>query len=302
MEKFNEALINAKNLAVKEDATQEEVNEAANSLRNSIESLVVKADKTELINLLDETKTIDLDKYTSESVASLKYIIERVEIIIEDENETQEAVNLAVDMLKEGIEALELKSNNKEELTSLIEKIMNLNSEDYTEVSWNVLLGKLETAKEVLLNENASEEEVLKVYNELIKASSELEAKPSKDRLAALINKAEGYDEEEYTKESYKVLSNKIKEAEKVFKDKNVTEEDILRMELELQQAIDQLVVKDNNNSNNGNNNNSNNGNDNGNGTAGKGNLPETGGTSTFALVGIVTLLLGAGSVLRRRK
>ena len=85
-------------------------------------------------------------------------------------------------------------------------------------------------------------------------------------------------------------------------KDKNVTEEDILRMELELQQAIDQLVVKDNNNSNNGNNNNSNNGNDNGNGTAGKGNLPETGGTSTFALVGIVTLLLGAGSVLRRRK
>ena len=315
LEKFNEALINAKNLAVKEDATQEEVNEAANSLRNSIESLVVKADKTELINLLDETKTIDLDKYTSESVASLKSIIERVEIIIEDENETQEAVNLAVDMLKEGIEALELKSNNKEELTSLIEKIMNLNSEDYTEVSWNVLLGKLETAKEVLLNENASEEEVLKVYNELIKASSELEAKPSKDRLAALINKAEGYDEEEYTKESYKVLSNKIKEAEKVLKDKNVTEEDILRMELELQQAIDQLVVKDNNNSNNGNNNNSNNGNnnsgnnnnsnngnDNGNGTAGKGNLPETGGTSTFALVGIATLLLGAGSVLRRRK
>ena len=35
---------------------------------------------------------------------------------------------------------------------------------------------------------------------------------------------------------------------------------------------------------------------------AGKGNLPETGGTSTFALVGIATLLLGAGSVLRRRK
>ncbi|MBS5952040.1 MAG: LPXTG cell wall anchor domain-containing protein, partial [Clostridium sp.] len=27
-----------------------------------------------------------------------------------------------------------------------------------------------------------------------------------------------------------------------------------------------------------------------------------TGGTSTFALVGIATLLLGAGSVLRRRK
>ena len=315
LEKFNEALINAKNLAVKEDATQEEVNEAANSLRNSIESLVVKADKTELINLLDETKTIDLDKYTSESVASLKSIIERVEIIIKDENETQEAVNLAVDMLKEGIEALELKNNNKEELTSLIEKIMNLNSEDYTEASWNVLLGKLEISKEVLLNENASEEEVLKVYNELIKASSELEAKPSKDRLAALINKAEGYDEEEYTKESYKVLSNKIKEAEKVLKDKNVTEEEIFRTELELQEAIDQLVVKDNNNNSNngnnnsnngnnnsGNNNNSNNGNDNGNGTAGKGNLPETGGTSTFALVGIATLLLGAGSVLRRRK
>ena len=100
LEKLNEVLTIAQNIADNKDSTQEEVNEVVNTLKNTIENLILKADKTELINLLDETKTIDLDKYTSESIASLQSIIERVETIIKDENETQEAVNLAVDMLR----------------------------------------------------------------------------------------------------------------------------------------------------------------------------------------------------------
>ena len=144
-----------------------------------------------------------------------------------------------------------------------------------------------------LIKENASEEEITKAYSELFRAFSELKLKPSKERLESLINKAEGYTKKYYTKNSFEVLSEKLKEAKKVLKDKNSTEADILTAEIELQKAIDQLVVNNSNN-NNSNNNDKNNNN--------SGNLPLTGGTSTIVLGGIASLLLAAGVVLRKKK
>lgn len=170
---------------------------------------------------------------------------------------------------------------------------MNLNNENYTEKSWRILTEKLEMAKAVLIKENASEEEITKAYSELFRAFSELKLKPSKERLESLINKAEGYTKKYYTKNSFEVLSEKLKEAKKVLKDKNSTEADILTAEIELQKAIDQLVVNNSNN-NNSNNNDKNNNN--------SGNLPLTGGTSTIVLGGIASLLLAAGVVLRKKK
>ena len=282
------------------------VTEAIENVDKAIDSLVVvenkPANKEQLQALVDKASSIseeDLSKVEDESlVAEFKEALEEAKAILADEEATQEVIDASVARLIKAIESLSFENTDKGALTDLIEKIMNLNSENYTEESWNALKDKLEIAKEVLLNENASEEEIQKAYDELFKAFSELKVKPSKERLEALINKAEGYKKKDYTKESFEVLSEKLKAAKKVLKDKNATEADVLKAELELQKAIDQLVVRDNNN--NGSNNNSNNGNNNSNN--GSGNLPITGGTSSLALVGIAVTLIGAGTVLRRRK
>lgn len=303
---LKEALEAANTVLANADATKDMVTEAIENVDKAIDSLVVvenkPANKEQLQALVDKASSIseeDLSKVEDESlVAEFKEALEEAKAILADEEATQEVIDASVARLTKAIESLSFENTDKGALTDLIEKIMNLNSENYTEESWNALKDKLEIAKEVLLNENASEEEIQKAYDELFKAFSELKVKPSKERLEALINKAEGYKKKDYTKESFEVLSEKLKAAKKVLKDKNATEADILKAELELQKAIDQLVVRDNNN--NGSNNNSNNGNNNSNN--GSGNLPLTGGTSSLALVGIAVTLIGAGTVLRRRK
>ena len=305
---LKEALEAANTVLANADATKDMVTEAIDNVDKAIDSLVVvenkPANKEQLQALVDKASSIseeDLSKVEDESlVAEFKEALEEAKAILADEEATQEVIDASVARLIKAIESLSFENTDKGALTDLIEKIMNLNSENYTEESWNALKDKLEIAKEVLLNENATEEEVSKAYDELFKAFSELKVKPSKERLEALINKAEGYKKKDYTKESFEVLSEKLKAAKKVLKDKNATEADVLKAELELQKAIDQLVVRDNNNNNNGSNNNSNNGNNNSNN--GSGNLPLTGGTSSLALVGIAVTLIGAGTVLRRRK
>ncbi|MDI9217036.1 beta-N-acetylglucosaminidase domain-containing protein [Clostridium tertium] len=302
---LKEALEASNTVLANADATKDMVTEAIDNVDKAIDSLVVvenkPANKEQLQALVDKASSIseeDLSKVEDESlVAEFKEALEEAKAILADEEATQEVIDASVARLIKAIESLSFENTDKGALTDLIEKIMNLNSENYTEESWNALKDKLEIAKEVLLNENASEEEIQKAYDELFKAFSELKVKPSKERLEALINKAEGYKKKDYTKESFEVLSEKLKAAKKVLKDKNATEADVLKAELELQKAIDQLVVRDNNN---GSNNNSNNGNNNSNN--GSGNLPLTGGTSSLALVGIAVTLIGAGTVLRRRK
>lgn len=311
---LKEALEVANTVLANDDATKDMVTEAIDNVDKAIDSLVVvenkPANKEQLQALVDKAISIseeDLSKVEDESlVAEFKEALEEAKAILADEEATQEVIDASVARLTKAIESLSFENTDKGALTDLIEKIMNLNSENYTEESWNALKDKLEIAKEVLLNDNATEEEVSKAYDELFKAFSELKVKPSKERLEALINKAEGYKKKDYTKESFEVLSEKLKAAKKVLKDKNATEADILKAELELQKAIDQLVVKDNNNNNNNNNgnNNSNNGCSGNSGSSNNGSdkLPLTGGSSSLALVGIAVTLIGAGFELKRRK
>ncbi|WP_291652617.1 alpha-L-fucosidase [Clostridium sp.] len=112
LEKFNEALVIANGVVSDNEATQEEINEAISNLKNATENLIEKADKTELVNLLERAKVIDLDKYTSESRENLKYIIAKVEQVIRDENATQESVDGIKLELSKAIDNLVEANNN----------------------------------------------------------------------------------------------------------------------------------------------------------------------------------------------
>ena len=314
---LKEAVESAEEVLNNENATKAEVAEAIENTKKSIDSLVIVEDKPSA-NKEQLKVTIDIAESISEEellkienkelVAKFRESLEKAKAVLENESSNQEEIDIAIDNLKSAIDGLVFVNDSKDLLTSLIEKIMKLNNENYTEETWNILSNKLEVSNKVLLNENSTDEEISKAYNELFKAFSELKLRGNKERLEILINKADGYKKDKYTKKSFDVLNEKLKEAKKILKDKNATEEHVLKAEVELQKAIDGLVLndkninkddpkKDNSDKNNGGKNNSGKSN-----SSNSSSLPQTGGVSTLMLGGISAVLIVLGIVLRRRK
>ena len=108
VEVFNKALADAKAvLAI--DASQEEVNEAAEALNDAIGGLNVLRGNPETLNAaLEAVAKKDESKYTAESWAALMAVVEEVKAI-DLENATQKEIDKAVAKLNKAVDALEEK-------------------------------------------------------------------------------------------------------------------------------------------------------------------------------------------------
>ena len=108
VEVFNKALADAK-AVLAEDASQEEVNEAAKALNDAIGGLKVLRGNPETLNAaLEAVAKKDESKYTAESWAALMAVVEEVKAI-DLENATQKDIDKAVDKLNKAVDALEEK-------------------------------------------------------------------------------------------------------------------------------------------------------------------------------------------------
>ena len=108
VEVFNKALADAK-AVLAEDASQEEVNEAAKALNDAIGGLNVLRGNPETLNAaLEAVAKKDESKYTAESWAALMAVVEEVKVI-DLENATQKEIDKAVDKLNKAVDALEEK-------------------------------------------------------------------------------------------------------------------------------------------------------------------------------------------------
>lgn len=108
IEVFNKALADAK-AVLAEDASQEEVNEAAKALNDAIGGLNVLRGNPETLNAaLEAVAKKDESKYTAESWAALMAVVEEVKVI-DLENATQKEIDEAVAKLNKAVDALEEK-------------------------------------------------------------------------------------------------------------------------------------------------------------------------------------------------
>ena len=121
IEVFNKALADAKAvLAI--DASQEEVNEAAEVLNDAIGGLNVLRGNPETLNAaLEAVAKKDESKYTAESWAALMAVVEEVKAI-DLENATQKEIDKAVAKLNKAVDALEEKVVIKPEKPTVPEK------------------------------------------------------------------------------------------------------------------------------------------------------------------------------------
>ena len=320
---FNDALENAKVVLANEKATEAEVNAITDRLLNAIWMLEFNSgDKETLKANIELAEKLNEKYYTKESWENLQVKLVIAKEVYEDENALATDIEQATNNLQDAINALVKKDVNKRLLRELVTMIGGLNSNEYIYTTWENLDKNLELANKVLINEEATQEEVDMAYNNLLRAYLELRLKPNKDKLEDLINKAEALNKENYTEETWEKVEDTLKKAKVVMANENATEEEIMQVENELEVAIEGLIASNSenndNNSNGGNNNGNTNNNGNSNGTTNNDgnvgsntnnnsnnatNLPKTGAaTSVATVLALGSLLVGCGASMIKKK
>ena len=237
---FKEVLSNAQKVYDNENATQEEVQDAEKTLKDAIENLVLKADKTELGKLIEKAKGINSKDYTPETFKALNEALNIAQKVYDNENATQKEVQEAEKTLKDAIENLVLKAD-KTELGKLIEKAKGINSKDYTPETFKALNEALNIAQKVYDNENATQKEVQEAEKTLKDAIENLVLKANKTDLGDLIKKAKGLNSKDYTPETFKTLNEALIEAQKTYDNEKATQEEVQKVYVQLKDAYDGL-------------------------------------------------------------
>ena len=104
--KVTEALEKARKVFSNDNATQDEVDEAIETLNHAVEGLVEKAHKDNLTSIFNEAYQLDKEQYTTESYAKVEALLSQVEAIIDDENVSQKDVDQMYEQLRQALDAL----------------------------------------------------------------------------------------------------------------------------------------------------------------------------------------------------
>ena len=125
-----------------------------------------KGNKEHLISLVEKIGALESNDYITDTWNKLQVVLAKANGVIADENAMEEEVSKTYDELIRSFLELRLKPS-KDRLEDLINKAEGLDSNKYTNESWSVLVTKLNSAKVVLANDDATEEEVISAEREL---------------------------------------------------------------------------------------------------------------------------------------
>ena len=301
---FLVALQEAKNILEKVNAgeivEQSVINSSFDRLAKALHMLEHKGNKKALLALIEEIKGLNKDNYTLESWNNLQTVLnsDLVQDVLKDENALQADIEEAYVKLLEAFTSLEEAEEvviDKSKLEGLINKVNKLDKDAYISKTWDNLEKALKEAQDVFDNKDATQEDVNKAYDSLIRAYLELRLKPNKELLEDLINKAEDLNKEKYTKESWSKLQKQLATAKAVLTNDDASEVEVNNATKGLEVAIKSLVMADKNITNSNASNSEKNENS-------SNKLPQTGGRSAAA-VGLFGLLVStAGAVICKKR
>lgn len=238
---YVEALSAAKEIENNKFASQDEVDTATQDLRNAIDGLTPPADKTELVVAQSAAKEINLDQYLPVSCEGLNAAIESAKTIIDDANASDDDVKEGINQIELAKDALILRPD-KTLLTEKYDEAINTDTTIYLTTSVKPFTEASNRAKTVIEDDNATQSDVDGAISALDAATAELELKPDKTNLGALIEKANSAEEEKYTTVSYNALQTAIPLAKTVFNNEEATQSEVDAATTALQEKVDGLV------------------------------------------------------------
>lgn len=250
---FAEALTNAYSVDQNVEATQDDVDKAAEALQAAIDGLEeVHADVNleEIRALIDEALQIQNDGYTTESWDALQNALVNATLAVSDPDVTQEQIDQLAAALRDAIDSLE---EAKEEadldaINALIDVAQKLNESDYTADSWKALEDALADAVAAAEDAESTQAQIDKAAAALVDAITGLKAaEPAEEvnlaAINALINVAQRLDKDNYTAESWNALQDALAAALAAAEDPEATQDQIDKAAAALGDAIVALEI-----------------------------------------------------------
>ena len=137
--------------------------------------------QTDLLKIeLDKAQTIKSEQYTPSSFKNLQMAFEQATKVYRDQNATQLQVDEVCQQLKEAISRL-ITRGDKQKLGNLLKEVNQLNQSLYTEESLKGLMTAKNNAQNIFNNQDATEQQIQNIYQELKSAYDNLIQKPSID-------------------------------------------------------------------------------------------------------------------------
>ena len=238
-----------------QNATQAEVDYAYAKLSEAVGALVkvtAPVDKSALEGLVADAGKLDESKYTMESWAALEAALSAALGILGKEDATEAEVNEAFADLQTAIAGLELAGEqdevDKTELIALIEYAEGI-PDLYTPETWAVLIAKLEIAKAVVADLDATEADVSEALADLQTAIAGLtlaggddDEEIDEEDLSELIEYVKRLNEQDYTPGSWAAMEAALNAALEILDKEDATQADVDEAFLALNDALLALV------------------------------------------------------------
>ena len=193
------------------------------ALRSCVEDI-----QTKLTNIWpDQTLEMSGTGFTAVPVLNMK------------EYTAEEQADMAAQLVA-AVSALEVKGD-KSALNDLLAEAEEKEETAYTPSSWKVFSEKVDLAKQVQLDSEASTAEVTKAVEELTNAMNGLVERADTAELNNLIQEAESMKNNGYTEDSWNQLQTVIQEAKALLENADTSQSEVNNQITALQQAMDGL-------------------------------------------------------------
>lgn len=174
-----------------------------------------QADKTALNNAISKANALTEENYSQDSWSVLQKEVKAAQLIADQVDATDDAVEKATQAVTSAIDALA--PNPRIALSEVVAGAKVLNQSDYTAASWAPFANALEAAQQVA--DDASDAQVNAAKEALVKAQANLEKAATQDdrtNLLVEIGRADVLDESDYTADSWKAYQEALSAAKDV--------------------------------------------------------------------------------------
>ena len=201
-----------------------------------------------LQDMIDKTAALTQDGYTEESWNGLQQALADAQAVIGKEDVTQEEADAAYENLVNAWNQLSYGNFTTTLQVAMEEagRILNDESGNYQSAGLSELQDAYYAGQGVMQDENATQTEIDRASENILKALMNLKNVVNAERLQSIVELAEGLlqDPEQYTSESLSALNEAVEQAKTVIADEGRTQKEVASAYENMAKAIEGLVKR----------------------------------------------------------